>query len=270
VLVLDEGRLLFDDQGVPAGWTPRKLADWPAGGSSPESPEPLAAPRGSMPSAVPWTWEPRQTDVELEARDLTTAIGGRELLSCVDLAVGPSTFVALAGRSGSGKTTLLMTLAGLVPPAAGTVSTSHGSAGDCVTYVPQFPEQLFWRATIAAELASFGRSAVRFAATNGETEPADLRALGLPSGTAQRSPFRLSGGERRRVALACALRAARPVLLLDEPSAGLDRPGFERLLALIAVVRRSGGSVVAATHDPALMRQADNVWRIEGATVVAD
>jgi ABC-type ATPase involved in cell division len=109
----------------------------------------------------------------------------------------------------------------------------------------QLAEHLFHRPSVAAELAEFGAAR--------EACPALLGAVGLGTAVLAASPFRLSGGELRRLALAAGLAGRRPVLVADEPEAGLDGPGRRGLFRLLRAFAGAGGTVVVASHDPELL-----------------
>lgn len=170
--------------------------------------------------------------------------------SGVDLVLRPGDRVGLTGPNGCGKSTLLGICAGVRPPDAGQVtlagtvlyvqgkrSLDHGVA----LLAPQFPEYLFSRSTVAREidldpgLARLDR--VRF-----------LADLGLPSDLAERNPHDLSTGQKRRLALGLVARSGRPVVLLDEPTAALDRAGRCQALDLLAAVP-AATVLVIASHD---------------------
>jgi len=183
--------------------------------------------------------------------------GGEALGHALDLQVRAGEVVALTGPNGSGKSTLLLTLAGLLPAAAGTVSAlGHGDPAGWrsrdlaarLGVVFQNPEHQFVAATVRDELAA------RVGVRGGDPARVDalLDRLGL-RGLAPVSPYALSGGEQRRLSVATALATAPPLLLLDEPTFGQDSRTWAALAALIAEHRDAGGAVVMATHDRALI-----------------
>jgi energy-coupling factor transporter ATP-binding protein EcfA2 len=176
----------------------------------------------------------------VRAEGLRVERGGRTVLHGVDLAVHAGEVVALFGRNGAGKTTLLRALAGLEPPARGTVTT-HGAVG-CV---PQDPNTLLFAPTVRREVAETLRLLRR-------PDPAAvdrwLDALGLTA-LADRHPRSLSGGERQRVAIAAVAVGGAPVLLLDEPTRGMDAASRDALHDAVVAHARDGGAVVLATHD---------------------
>lgn len=154
--------------------------------------------------------------------------------------------LGIFGPNGCGKSTLLSMLAGLRRPDAGGMSLMgrrrYGRRGTdldhgLVALAPQFPEYLFATGSVAAE--------VRLA---GGDLSAVLEAAGLPRGLAQRHPHDLSGGQKRRLALAIALDSGRPLVLLDEPTAALDASGRR---SIVAMVRRlpPATALVVASHD---------------------
>lgn len=212
-------------------------------------------------------------DPLLEARGLRVALGGREVLRGVDLAVREGETLALVGRNGSGKTTLLRTLVGLLRPSAGgavvagrAVSrTPVESLAAVAAYLPQSPESILFHDTVAREVAFTLR---------GRGRPADPRetldAFGLRD-FAERDPRELSAGQRLRAALAAALAGEPAVILLDEPTRGMDYPGKAELAAWLARWRREGRAVVLVTHDVELVAQcATRVALMADGEIVVD
>ena len=161
----------------------------------------------------------------------------------VQLRVDAGERVALVGPNGSGKSTLARLLVGLLRPDTGTVrllgddparlppATLAGRA----QYVFQDPERQFLAQTVEEEVLLGLRFAVRPSAR------VLMSRLGLPLDRfGKRSPYRLSGGEQRRLSLACALVREPAVLVLDEPTFGQDRHGYEALLAILRRAPRRG------------------------------
>lgn len=181
------------------------------------------------------------------------------LLSDVDLAVRPGEVVAVLGRNGIGKSSLLLCLAGLLEPLAG------GVAGPRPGLVFQNPEHQFVASTVRQEIG-FGL-------------PADVVAHVVPQQLArhrlehlaEQSPFRLSGGEKRRLSLAAMLAHHRPVLLADEPTLGLDRRDTVATADTLREVAAAGGAVVVASHDlRTVAGLADRVLVLGEGQVLAD
>ena len=236
---------------------------------------------------------------------------GSDAVRDVNLSLRAGEVAALMGRNGSGKTTLIKLLAGLLKPAGGRVLVrshevpersgversrspgaersgearsrkSEGSDGgylntrsastdevvQVVGYVPQNPGVLLFKDTLLEELA-FTRRGHRMS----PDEAADRRLLarlGLAD-EAERYPRDLSTGQRQRAALAAILVANPQVLLLDEPTRGLDYEFKEALVAILLDLRRQGCTVLLATHDVELVaRCADRVVLMgDGEIVVA-
>ncbi len=171
-------------------------------------------------------------------------------LDGVSLAVEPGELLLVVGATGSGKSTLLRLLAGLLRPAAGSVSVDGAAPGTPgqVGLVFQNPETQFFAETVLDDVL-FGPRNLRFPDAELAAREA-LASVALPeAGFGARSPFTLSGGEARRAALAGVLAMRPAYLLLDEPTAGLDLTGREAVLAAIAAVRGRAG-VLVVTHDP--------------------
>jgi energy-coupling factor transport system ATP-binding protein len=171
--------------------------------------------------------------------------GAAAILEGIFLAGGVGEVVALVGPNGSGKTTLLRTLAGLIPALSGTVRRPPGRTG----YLPQNPGALLHLPTVRAEVELTLR---RMRAP--EPPEAMLAAFGLAA-LAGRYPRDLSSGQRQRVALA-AILAGRPALvLLDEPTRGMDPAARRSLVAAVRTLTAAGSSVVLATHDEGLVAE---------------
>ena len=171
----------------------------------------------------------------LEAESLVGARGGRSLFGPLDIALLPGSALVIGGANGTGKSTLLRVLAGLLSPEAGVVRVNAAlrylGHHDAVKPALTVTENLaFWQ--------RFHGSAA---------SPAPLAALGLERLAAMPARY-LSAGQRRRLALACALAPAAPIWLLDEPTNGLDATSVEKLEAAVERHRGTGGTVVVATH----------------------
>jgi energy-coupling factor transport system ATP-binding protein len=179
--------------------------------------------------------------------------GGEQLWSMNDLSIGHSglpiatnlTATGLAGQTlvmtganGCGKTTLLRTLAGFLPPLQGSLQLD---ATNCA-YLPQNPGALLWRPTVRAEIeATIAHRGV------GDVEET-AHWFGLER-VADHYPADLSTGERQRAALAAVLAGDPKLVLLDEPTRGMDGRAFLQLVRAINRLTNDGGSVVLATHD---------------------
>jgi NitT/TauT family transport system ATP-binding protein len=177
---------------------------------------------------------------------LTLSYGGEPVLENASIAVGPGRFVSLVGPSGSGKSSLLRAVIGLQKPIAGTVETDVERAEVGILF--QDDALLPWktaRANVALGLTFRGvprREAMKQA-------DGWLGRLGLV-GLGERFPRHLSGGQRKRVALAQVLAVRPKLLLMDEPFASLDAIVRARVVQdVAALVERERISVLLVTHD---------------------
>ena len=207
-------------------------------------------------------------EVLLAAEAISAGFEERPVVRGVTLELGAGEVVALLGRNGSGKTTLLRTLAGLHAPDSGRVVGPAGSAlrpGKDVALCPQAPETVLFKDRVIDEV-----TATLDAAGSFEDPESLLAALGIKS-FALRHPRDLSAGQRLLVAVAAVAATGAPVLLLDEPTKGLDPRSKERLAEYMR--RRAAGGVVTmfATHDVELVADvATRAVMIAGGEVIAD
>ena len=191
-------------------------------------------------------------------------------LKGIDLTVCKGDILTLMGPSGSGKSTLALHLNGLHTPTSGLVNVAGLDASDPKTHdqlrqqvglVFQFPETQLFAETVADDVA-YGPRNHGMDDISGRADRA-LEAVGLPPDRFRgRSPFTLSGGEKRRVTLAGVLATSPSILVLDEPTAGLDRSGADELDNILVDLNRSGVTIVMITHD--LCRAAALSNRIVG------
>jgi energy-coupling factor transport system ATP-binding protein len=197
----------------------------------------------------------------VRARQLHLTHGRRTVLEGVDLDILEGQVVALLGRNGSGKTTLLRAIGGLHGPASGEVERI-GS----VAYVPQDPNALLFAPTVRGELQETLR--LRKQPDDGRCDRW-LARLGLAD-VADCHPRSLSAGGRQRVAIAAVAVGGADVLLLDEPTRGIDAPSTHALRVAIREHVDAGGAVVLATHDAELAALvADEVMVLGDREVVA-
>lgn len=177
----------------------------------------------------------------------------RHALARINLKIEQGSYLLILGHTGSGKSTLLRIAAGLLEPTDGSVTSYNKkiNPGD-IGIVFQQPESQLFERTIYDEIL-FGPRNGGIAATKEQEDQLVRTALAYVgmdfTDFAQRSPFSLSGGEARRVAIASVLASNPSVVLFDEPTAGLDAKGRKFLHALIDQLQGKGVAVVVVSHD---------------------
>ena len=181
-------------------------------------------------------------------------------LSDVSLTIEDGSYTALIGHTGSGKSTILQLLNGLLVPSQGSVSvfdtliTSTSKNKDIrqirkqVGLVFQFAENQIFEETVLKDVA-FGPQNFGVSEEDAEKIAREKLALvGIDESLFDRSPFELSGGQMRRVAIAGILAMEPAILVLDEPTAGLDPLGRKELMTLFKKLHQSGMTIVLVTH----------------------
>lgn len=194
--------------------------------------------------------------VEAEAVEFQYESTARALAG-VSLRIQPGEFLALIGQNGSGKTTLAKHLNGLLRPSAGRVLLGgrdlhelplNRVAGD-IGYVFQNPDHQIFAATVYDEIAfgprNFGLAALQVE----ERVAAAVEAVGL-NGLEQEDPFVLAKGQRQRLAVAALLALQPRLLILDEPTTGLDYVEQRRMMNLLATLHDQGMAILIITHSP--------------------
>ena len=230
--------------------------------------ETTTAPTPAEPSS------PSGDEAPIVVRGLVAGYRRVPVLRKVDLRVDRGEVLALMGRNGAGKSTLLTTLAGVRAPDSGSVRiggmdplalTGHALISR-VGLVPQEPSDLLYASTVGQECTQADHT--------GRTEPgtaAGILATLAPGIDPTAHPRDLSEGQRLALALAVVLAAAPPVLLLDEPTRGLDYGAKRRLVAFLRRMRDRGCTVVLATHDVELVAEvASRVAVIADGEIVSD
>lgn len=290
VRVGDPAELLVDSPIAPplvelgrlAGWSPLPLTVRDARRRTADLRDRLGAPPPDAPGKIvvdpadSQQFSPVRRDSEeprVQVRRLTVAHGPVAALQDVDLELAAGTVTALMGRNGAGKTTLLWALQGRHAAASGTVRVAgedphrlKPEGRRAITgLVPQSPADLLYLETVAEECAAADRSA----GAAGGTCAGLLERLapGIdPSG----HPRDLSEGQRLALAVAIVLTAGPPVLLLDEPTRGLDYPGKHALAEILRDLAAEGRALMVATHDVEFAAQvADRVVVLAEGEVVS-
>ncbi|MDX2727855.1 MULTISPECIES: ABC transporter ATP-binding protein [unclassified Streptomyces] len=253
----------------------------PPAPSAPAAPTPLpaAAPVrrglfGRLRTPAPRPAPEAAVEATARVEGLGVRRGRVEALRRVTLSVAPGETVALMGRNGAGKSTLLAALVGLVGPTTGTVlvggraphRTHPRDMVRRVGLVPQEPRDLLYADTVAAECAA--------ADTDAGAAAGSCRALVselLPDVPDDTHPRDLSEGQRLALALAVVLTARPPLLLLDEPTRGLDYAAKARLIRVLRGLAAEGHAIVLATHDVELAAElAHRVVILADGEIVAD
>jgi ABC-type Mn2+/Zn2+ transport system ATPase subunit len=185
----------------------------------------------------------------VELRGVTCRYGAATVLAEVDVTVGAGQFIGVVGPSGSGKTTLLRAITGTVRPAAGAVRRRPGLR---VGYVPQV-ETVNWNFPVTvSECVLMARTKGRLLPWSSAAERREVDAvlarLGL-EGLAKRHIRELSGGQQQRVFIARALLRRPELLLLDEPTSGVDVRLRHDVLHLLDDLNAEGVAIVLTTHD---------------------
>ncbi len=177
----------------------------------------------------------------MQARGLVKRYGNREALRGVDLVADAGELVAIIGPNGAGKTTLLSILAGILKPDAGELGVDGGAVG----WVPQ-QAALYRRLTVEENLLLFARLEGHEDPRASTEEMLELAGLDERRGEIV---ARLSGGNQQRINIAIGLLSRPAVLLLDEPSVGLDPRQRARLWEFVSALAGRGTTVIFSTHD---------------------
>ena len=187
---------------------------------------------------------------------------GPQVLDSISLAIMPGDFLAIVGQNGSGKTTLAKHIVGLLKPVTGRVlldgrdrsALRAAETAREAAYVFQNPDHQIFAATVWDEVA-FGPRNFKLAPDEVERRCVEvLDAVGLLS-ERESDPFLLSKGERQRLAVASVLALRPRLLILDEPTTGLDYREQRRMMALVTELNRSGIAIVVITHTPWLVAE---------------
>lgn len=254
--------------GRIAGWQPLPL-------SVREARRAAAPLRDLLVGRTPHVRSVREPAGEIATiQDVTIRYGRSLALSSVSLSLSAGEVVALMGRNGAGKSTLLNALVGIGPRASGSVRVGgHDPAGLTgpgllrqVGLVPQEPSDLLEAMSVAQECRASDRDAD---CVPGTTRA--LLALMAPEIDDRTHPRDLSEGQRLLLVLCVILAARPPLILLDEPTRGLDYPTKARLGRILLDLAQAGHAVVLASHDVELVAEvADRVVMLADGDVVAD
>jgi energy-coupling factor transport system ATP-binding protein len=253
--------------GRALGWSPLPLTVRAAR-------RPAGALRDELPEAPPAVVRPAPGEVVGELDRVSVRYGAVAALRDVGLTVRAGETVALMGRNGAGKSSLLGALTGLARPAGGRVRVAGADPRELrgralirrVGLVPQQPADLLYGETVREECAAADRDADAPAGT-----ASTLLARIAGDIDPDRHPRDLSEGQRLALALAIVLTSAPPLVLLDEPTRGLDYPAKARLVGALRELAADGHAIVLATHDVELAAEvSDRTVVLADGEVVAD
>ena len=187
---------------------------------------------------------------------------GVNALENVNLSFEEGSFTALIGETGSGKSTLVQNLNALLIPTSGEIHVDEFVVTNKkrknkkihqlrkkVAIVFQFPEYQLFEETVLKDVAFGARNFGLNQKEANEKAKQALASVGIDESYYQKSPFELSGGERRRVAIAGILAIDPDILVLDEPTAGLDAKGTEDIMSLVQEMHNNGKTIILVTHD---------------------
>jgi len=204
-------------------------------------------------------------------------------ISDISTTITNNEFVAIIGHTGSGKSTFIQNLNGLITPTKGevivdeTVIKNKGKISNIkslrktIGIVFQFPEYQLFEETVAKDIA-FGPKNFNYDVDELDSLVSNaLKAVGLDDSFKEKSPFELSGGEKRRVAIADILAFEPDVLVVDEPTAGLDPISATNMLELFNNLYKGGKSVVLVTHNmDDVLKYASRVLVFKDGSLVYD
>lgn len=206
----------------------------------------------------------------LSVKDITiNYLPNQNVLENIDLDIEKGEFIGIVGKSGCGKTTLLESIGGLKKPHSGhiyfndeDIYQNHYNQSDLrknLQIVFQFPEKQFFEQDVFSEI-SYGLRMLNSPSDLIESRVKhSLKSVGFNFELIrQKSPFVLSGGQKRRLALACALAIQPELLLLDEPFSGLDAEGSKIITDTLINEHQKGTAIVLVSHDPNILCEICN------------
>ena len=259
--------------GTALGWTPLPITVKQGrmfSSTIPSNSGILTQPQNKIPD--------RKTSANLELRDIAAFHGSTKVVNQVTFGVAAGEIVALMGRNGSGKSTLLRTVVGLHKSASGIIRLSGtnivplGVAARCmqIGYLPQDPNAMLFAETVEAEVIATLKNHKTPVAERAAKTATILKMLHIDH-LANAYPRDLSTGERQRVALAAILVTNPRILLLDEPTRGLDGGAKHNLGNLLRERRANGIGILVVTHDVEFAAElADRIVIVAQGEVIAD
>lgn len=212
------------------------------------------------------------SDSVIDLENVAVGYGRHVVLEGINGTIPCGVFLGLLGANGSGKTTLLKTIAGILPALAGKIRFRQNGKAAVIGYVPQREslDQSFLLSSFEVVLmGACGRVGPGRLLGRAEHDWARecLRNTGAENLT--RTPFAdLSGGQKQRVLIARALVARPDLLLLDEPTAGVDTTAVDAIVALLRKLNQSGMTIVMVNHDlPVVRRTVSSIYWVRGGKI---
>ncbi|GAA0435466.1 ATP-binding cassette domain-containing protein [Lentibacillus halophilus] len=212
-------------------------------------------------------------------KDINVCIGKEKILHNITCSIPRGRWISVIGTSGSGKSTLLKTLKGLVTIDSGEYffddrqivrkKSIDTTAISEVGYVFQYPEHQFFQTTVYKELA-LGLEQKKYSKKKiNDTISEILQLFDLPEEILAKSPFQLSGGQRRKLAIASVMTTKPKIMLLDEPTAALDPISRKKIVAGIKHWQEEGNTVIFVSHQMEdVAEYSDNVLVMQRGRIV--
>ena len=171
-----------------------------------------------------------------------------KILNNISFCIETGTIFGIYGPSGSGKTTLAKLICGLLKPSEGSIEVSEKPL-----MVLQFPERQLFGKTIIEDVMYGPMNILKDKEKARQKAQETLKKLGIREDLFEKSPFSLSGGQKRLVALAGILAMESGILVLDEPTAGLDAFGYDALCEILKKLNAEGRTIIVVSHDNELL-----------------
>ena len=205
----------------------------------------------------------------------------KKALDDVNLVISEGDFLTILGKTGSGKSTLIQLMNGILKPTSGTVwvdgvSTTRNDDSIFeirrkVGLVFQYPDHQFFEENIYKEMA-FGPKNFGFEGNRlNSTVLKSLNMVGLSTDILAKSPFTLSGGEKRKVAIASVIACEPQYIILDEPTSGLDPISVKNFIKMLEILKKTGKTIVVVTHSVEFaLRNADRALIMSKGKIIFD
>ncbi len=212
----------------------------------------------------------------VQVRDLSYSYGDIPALDTINISIQPGEFTAIVGENGSGKTTLVKHFNALLTPTSGDVFVQGKNTRQCtitglaavVGLVFQNPDHMFFADTVREEI-EFGLKNLGISDGKERVDQA-LAEVGLMH-TGELYPRWLSRGERQRLAIACVIAMQPPIIVLDEPTTGLDGNEARLVMEILKKLQRKGHTIIVITHNREIAEHcADRVLTMEKGKIISD